>query len=424
MIENRSALLDVPKRCAKQREILLDAAEYAIKSVHPSKVIPENLKIEGDALLVRGTEFPIKGRLALFGIGKAGYHMSKAVNDILGDRIDFGLVNSIKDGEIGKIELMKASHPFPDESTVKNTEKMVRCAENLREEDTALVLISGGGSSMFCLPEDGVSIRDMREISGRIMSEGGNIWELNTVRRSLSRVKGGGFAAVLRPARIISLIISDVVDNHLPSIASGPTVKVDSEASEAERILRKYGIWERLSGDVKNAVRREKMRDEADMNLIIADNDTAVHAASISLASEGIDHQLYRRFAGNVEELADVAANARMPVIIGGEASSVVRGEGKGGRAQETVLRAILKGFKGSVLSIGTDGMDGNSGYAGAIADACLLERMRERGFEPLDFLKNSDSSRFFEKSGAAIKTGYTGTNVADITLLFPQKAI
>ena len=421
-IKNREELLDVPENYRKSREIIIEALESTIESVHPDTVIPENVEYHGNILRIGGNDFKLEGRLAVFGMGKASYNMALALHRVLGDRIDMGIVNSIKDESVGNIQVMKASHPFPDEITVENTRKAVNMAETLGKNDVALVLISGGGSSMFCMPHPAVSIEDMREISEALMKSGADIWELNTVRRSISIVKGGGFTRYLRPAKVISLIISDVVDNHLPSIASGPTVSTGFEGVEAERILKKYGLWEGLSEMVKKAIMEGRGGESADMNLIIADNRRAVNHASVVLTSHGIGHRIKYGVNGYVDDMAKDIKKERMPVLMGGESTAKVVGNGKGGRNQELALRAIMKGFKGTAASIGTDGIDGNSRYAGAIADEHIYDMMANIGINPEDFLKNSDSSSFFERVGGAIYTGYTGTNVADVIIAIPNQ--
>ncbi len=421
-IKNRDELLNVPEPYREKREIIIDAMESALSSVHPDTVIPENVEYRGNILRIRENDFKLEGRLAVFGMGKASYNMALALHRVLGDRIDMGIVNSIKEERVGNIQVLRASHPFPDERTVENTRKAVEMAETLEKNDIAIVLISGGGSSMFCLPPDGVSIDEIREISEEMMRRGADIWELNTVRRSISMVKGGGFTKYLRPAKVISLIISDVVDNHLPSIASGPTISTGFEGMEAERILKKYGLWDRVSEGVRRAIIERKEGESADVNLIIADNRRAVNHASMVLRSHGIHHRIGYGIKGDVDELAKGIAKERMPVLVGGESTSKVLGNGKGGRNQELLLRAMMNGFEGIMASIGTDGIDGNSEYAGAIADGYTYEKMLDMGINPEDFLKNSDSSSFFERVGGAIYTGYTGTNVADVIIAIPNQ--
>ncbi len=421
-IKNRDELLSVPEPYREKRKIIINAMESAIASVHPDTVIPENVEYHGNILRIGGNDFKLEGRLAVFGMGKASYNMALALHRVLEDRIDMGIINSIKEERVGNIRVMRASHPFPDEMTVENTRKAVEMAETLKKNDMAIVLISGGGSSMFCLPPEGVSIDEIRETSEEMMKRGADIWELNTVRRSISMVKGGRFTKYLRPAKVISLIISDVVDNHLPSIASGPTVSTGFEGMEAERILKRYGLWENVSEGVKKAIMKGKEGESADLNLIIADNRRAVNHASGVLTSHGIDHRIRYGTKGDVDEIAKGIAKERMPLLMGGESTAKVVGNGKGGRNQELVLRAMMRGFEGTVASIGTDGVDGDSRYAGAIADGYTYEMMANMGINPEDFLKNSDSSSFFERVGGAIYTGYTGTNVADVIIAIPNQ--
>ncbi len=399
---------------------ILSALEAAMDSVHPDTVIPENVFLKDGEVHI--SDERAEGNLFVFGMGKASYHMAKALRSVLDDRISGGIVNSIEDARLGNIEIRKASHPFPDEKTLKATEEAVEMAKSLKEGDTAIVLISGGGSSMFCMPVPGVSLEDMRLISEALMKKGADIWELNTVRRSLSMVKGGGFAHYLRPARIISLIISDVVDNHLPSIASGPTVAVHGEERKAEEILRRYGLWEGISEGVRKAAKERKERESADRNLIIADNARAVNHASAVLTAHGISHHVFHGMKGDVRQVAGDIAAMETSAVMGGETTCEVRGKGRGGRNQELVLRVLLSRFKGTIAAIGTDGIDGNSPYAGAIADENTLRKAVDLGLDPNEFLERSDSSSFFEKVGGTIRTGYTGTNVADVVVMVKDK--
>ncbi len=417
-IKNHNELSNVPEECRKTREFVLDALEKAMASVHPDTTIPENVSLSGNFLDIGGREFSLKGRLAVIGMGKAAYHMALALDRILGERVDYGIVNSIKEERIGNIEVRRAAHPFPDAQTVRSTEKAVELAKSLGKDDLAIVLISGGGSSMFCLPHPDVGLEEITGMTKEMMEKGADIWELNTVRRSLSMVKGGGLAAYLRPAGIISLIISDVVDNHLPSIASGPTVAVEDEGEKAEEILRKYGLWDNVSEGVRKAIRERKERGNADLNLIIADNRRTVNHASVVLTSHGMDHHIFHGIRGDVREIAESIAGMRMSAVMGGETTTEVRGNGTGGRNQELVLRTLSLGFEGTIASLGTDGIDGNSPYAGAIADEYTLKIAEEKGLDTEEFLNNSDSASFFEKTGGAIRTGYTGTNVADLVVV------
>jgi len=428
------------------REILEKLFHRAIAAVDPySSVIKK-----GQSLL----EEYIKGgftRVFVLSFGKASCPMARAVEEIFGERITAGVIITKYGHSEGysfseKFRLYEAGHPVPDNNGLEATRDALKMLTNLTEYDLVIVLISGGGSALFISPVEGITLKDKMETTDILLKAGADIFDLNTVRKKLSRVKGGKLAQLLYPAQIKSFILSDVLGDRLDIIASGPTVKDPTTFEEAVHVLRKYNLFSIVPEDVKRYLlsgikkRMYESRIQAEEvfkrveNVIIGSNSIALKAAldaavSLGLDAEIIDNNIHgearvtgRRLAElTLERKKDKGSDRQLCLISGGETTVTVKGSGKGGRNTELALSFALQiqGHDGiAMLSAGTDGTDGPTDAAGAIVDGKTIERGVSRGLDPFKYLKNNDSYSFLKQTGDLFITGPTGTNVMDIQII------
>ncbi|KXB03521.1 hypothetical protein AKJ47_02100 [candidate division MSBL1 archaeon SCGC-AAA261G05] len=432
----------------------MEIVNEAIASVNPSSAVHHRLRLEGEKLIVGNQEFDLSetGKIIVAGGGKASGKMAEALEEILGYKITEGVIN-IPEGtaskyNLGKIELVEAGHPLPTEGSVRGAEKIMGLVSDLDSQDLVICLLSGGGSALMTLPVDGVTLDELQETTQLLLKSGASIQEVNSVRKHLSKIKGGQLARAIHPARSITLIISDVVGDRLDTIASGPTYPDSTTYPDALEVIEKYGLTNQVpesvskrlkSGVEGKAPETPKPEDECFSNAvheIIASNSDAVKAAEAVGKSHGFNVSiLTTKMQGEAREvgseLADIAKKViekREPVsrptllISGGETTVTVKGEGKGGRNQELTLSAAMNiaGLeKVTVASFSTDGVDGPTDAAGAVADGFTLERAEQSGLNPENYLERNDSYNFFKEIGELIIIGPTRTNVMDVTVLF-----
>jgi len=417
----------------KGRSIVLGAMRVAIAAANPRKLIRNAVRREEGKLRVCGLRKDLGSydRILVVGAGKASGAMAEELEKYV--KVDAGVVSVLK-GTARKfktknIKVIEAGHPRPDAGSRKAAEGIMKLAQSAGPSDFVLCLISGGGSALMSLPARGITQREKAELSIKLMQRGANINELNAVRRHLSRIKGGGLARALSKAkRSYSLIISDVVGNEMASIASGPTAADPTTFADAARVLRKYGLWagpaRKIFEQGMHGKREETLKEMPPnvRNFIIGSNNTAILAACRHLSSKGIRMRAITDLRGDARlagsRLGTLLANNKS-FCAGGETTVVVKGKGTGGRNQELVLSAALKlaGKDAVIASAGTDGIDGSSKAAGAIADGRTAERARKKDMDIRAYLKKNDSNSFFKKLGDEIITGPTGTNVNDLVI-------
>ncbi|MDI6690414.1 MAG: glycerate kinase [Candidatus Bathyarchaeota archaeon] len=435
----------------KARELALKSLEFALNAVDPKQIIKSKVLLKSSILHVDKYRFNLKKfkNVYVVGGGKASGSMAEALEQVLGRLIKRGFVN-VPYGSKHKTDLIKlheASHPIPDDSGVKGTRQMLEMAEIAEKDDLIICLISGGGSSLMPLPRGEITINDKREITDALLKCGATINAINTVRKHISDFKGGWLAKKAYPATILNLILSDVVGDPLDFIASGPTVPDSTTFSDAIKVLKKYGLWERAPASIRKVLlegeggkipETPKANDEAFkkvFNVVIGNNRLASQTAQNCLKSEGLNTLLLTatlegeaRHVGTM--LASIAHEVSISgnpipkpagIIAGGETTVTITGKGKGGRNQEIALAAALKinGMDGAVLaSISTDGIDGPTDAAGAIVDGKTLEKAARKGLTPEEYLAENNSYSFFSKLEDLIFTGPTGTNVNDISMI------
>jgi len=435
----------------KARTLALKSLESAINAADPKHIIKSKILLKNSTLHINGCSFNLKKfkNVYVIGGGKASGSMAEALEHVLGNHITNGTVN-VSHGTKNKTEIVKlheAGHPIPDQAGVEGTLRMLKIAEQAKEDDLVICLISGGGSSLMPLPRREISITDKREMTDALLKCGATINEINTVRKHISDFKGGWLAKKAYPATILNLILSDVVGDPLDFIASGPTVPDSTTFSDAINVLKKYGLWYKIPAPVRKVLsdgekglipetpKADNETFKKVINVVIGNNRLASLAACESLKSEGLNTLLLTstlegeaRHAGvMLASIAREVAASKNPIpkpagiITGGETTVTITGEGLGGRNQEIALAAAqkLNGVDGAVVaSLSTDGVDGPTDAAGAIADGKTLTRAAKMGLAPEEFLEENDSYRFFSKLSDLILTGPTGTNVNDVSVI------
>jgi len=453
-IKNEQELLSNAKSSLdrKARQLAINALNAALKAADPKNIIRSKVKVEKNSLKIDGLTFNLGEFKNIFvvGGGKASGSMAEAIEELLGDRIKDGTINvpyASPAYELRKVKLEHASHPAPDIAGVKGAKRILDLASQAEENDLIICLLSGGGSSLMPQPSAGVPLRDKRRVTDALLKSGATINEINIVRKHVSAFKGGWLAKRAYPATVVNLILSDVVGDPLDSIASGPTVPDPSTFQDAIDVLKHYGLWSKIPTSVKKALlngkkglipETPKAGDKAFEkvhNIVIGNNLTAslaaynslknagLHTLLLSSCLEGQARDVGTMFASMAKEIAASGNPIPKPagIVAGGETTVTVVGKGKGGRNQEIALSAVLKisNMDGVIVaSLSTDGVDGPTNAAGALADGKTMLRAHELGLTPRKSLSENDSYSFFSRLGDLISTGVTGTNVDDISII------
>ena len=436
------------------RKAAVDIIEAGIESVLPEKLISFAVNFDplNKLLQVEGNEYDTStGRIFVIGGGKAANLMAKTIEQIIGYKnITTGIVNckSTK-GSTRKIKIIKASHPVPDKNGIEGVRQMLSLKKNysINERDMVICLISGGGSALMPCPATGISLEDQQNITTLLLKSGADIHEINTVRKHLSRTKGGKLGEYFSPARIVSLIISDVVGDDLGVIASGPTYPDSSTFQDAYNILEKYNLIKRAPPTINYYIRlgctglieeTPKSLNNCD-NHIIGNNRVALEAMSAKATELGFNPLiLTAEQKGDTEETAFSRAKEIIygkydnynAILLGGETTPTVpEKSGKGGRNQHYAAVSILamKEYPGNwlVASVGTDGSDYLSDVAGAMVTCESAGIAESRGLNVRSYIDSFDSHMLLKKlGGSLIETGNTGTNVSDIILYLLQKSL
>jgi glycerate 2-kinase len=452
-------------RGAPQGESITRILAAAINAVGPGEAVGRFVRRDRDTLTIFDRTYDLSAfrRVVLLGIGKAAVAMSEALAEILCESLTAGLVITKhlaeKQKTKGKIGFLQGSHPIPDERSLLAGEKVVEFVSALGPDDLLFCLISGGGSALVTAPVEGVTLSDMQALTSDLLACGARIDEINTLRRRLERVKGGGVAKMANGATIISLILSDVVGNPLEAIASGPTAPDPTNCADALSILTKYGLEEHTPASILYALRISPETPKPDdpifakvQNIVVGSNLLAAQAALRQAEEEGFRPYLLRTdLQGEAREVAfELSTFLRQArrtgdpipapacIVSGGEttvtlrqgspapaalaqAGQALRGNGKGGRNTELALATVseLAEFPGVMLvTLATDGEDGPTDAAGAVVTGESFRRAARLGLHPGDFLTRNDSYSFFAALGDLLKPGPTGTNVDDLVLL------
>ena len=418
----------------EMREDARKIIQDAINQVRPEPAVESTLNELNQSIN------DVTGKLVVIAIGKAAWNMAEAAEKILGDSIDEGLVITKYEhskGNITGFKVIEAGHPLPDSNSVRGAEEALKMVQNLDEEDLVILLISGGGSALFEKPMDGITLEELIDLTRQLLFSGADIIEMNTVRKHLSSVKGGRFAQHCGKTKIKAVILSDVVGDRLDAIASGPAYPDESTSEEALLIIDKYEL--KIPDHLRNVMKIETPKEINNCESIITGSVSSFCEAAADSAEKlgylpmvlSSTLQCEAREAGRV--MAAIAREikcgksrhqwARRPcaLIVGGETTVHVTGNGKGGRNQELALSAALgiEGLDGIVIfSVSSDGTDGPTDAAGGMVDGKTADRIRTAGFSPEQYLENNDAYHALETSGDLIMTGPTGTNVNDIVVI------
>lgn len=374
--------------------------------------------------------FEPQGRLIVIAIGKAAATMARGAHEALGARIDAGIVLT-KDGHLAGdlpgFHQFEARHPLPDQRGIAATRAILSLVERLDARDTVIALISGGGSALLEAPVPPITLDDFQRLTDLLLRAGAPIQHLNTVRRAVSEVKGGGLRRAIGPARCVSLILSDVLGNDPAVIASGPTVPGTPDRDLALQVVRQYRVETSLPASVRRVlaapVDLAPFDTGRDVWRIIADNSLLLEAVAAEGTRRGLRPAIiWRNKEGEASDLGAVFAHLPFSddvdlLIGGGETTVTVRGNGTGGRNTEFALAAAIAGTDRIVASLGSDGQDGLSDAAGAIVDPGTVQRGEAAGLSARLALEENDSATFLDGAGGLVRTGPTGTNVNDIYL-------
>ena len=435
----------------RPRDLLADIFNAGVSAVEPGSAVRRRLCRERNILHLGDASWDLDHIAGVYvlGFGKASAAMAAAVEEALGDRISGGVVvTEYGHGvPLAGICVREAGHPTPDENGLEGATQLARTAVTASEGDLVVCCISGGGSALLPLPAQGLTLEDMKEVTRMLLASGADIREINALRKHLSMVKGGQLAQMVAPANLINLILSDVVGDPLDVIASGPTSPDRSTFQDCLDVLNRrrltrrvpQSVLERLRLGAQGAIAETPKPGDAVFEKVhyalVGTNRVAVDACerrarevgytplTLSTTIQGETSDIARMHGSIAREIATHGPPVAGPccVLSGGETTVTIRGDGKGGRNQEFVLATAIEiaGLeKVSVLSAGTDGIDGPTDAAGAFADGQTCPRAIGMDMEPMDFLLNNDSYHFFEELGDLFITGPTRTNVMDLRLI------
>ena len=385
----------------------------------------------------------VGGRIAVLAVGKAAFGMAEAAVRAVGNRlrpVDLLLVTHDEALASAGLRALRSGHPLPDERGIEAAREIERRAGVLGADDLALVLISGGASALLPAPAPGIGLDEKLEVTQQLLRGGATIHELNAVRKHLSTTKGGGLLRQLRPARVITLALSDVIDDDPSVIGSGPTAPDPSTFGDAVGVLERCGVLEScpasvrarfeagVRGDVEETPKPGDPVFAGAIYRIVGGNRTSVRAMAaacgpaVEIEPRPLEGEACEVGASLATRLAKTAPSA---YVAGGETTVTVRGGGSGGRNQELALAFALEAAGGPLadrddwvfLAAGTDGRDGPTDATGGIVDASAVRRMRKAGVDPVAALDDNDSYHALDAAGALMRTGATGTNVADVVV-------
>jgi hydroxypyruvate reductase len=424
----------------------------AIEAVEPGQAVRAAVRVEGNTLRVADNRYELGQvrRVLVVGAGKASAPMAAEVERLIPADVPVESSVTVRYGHgvpTRRVTIREASHPVPDQAGVEATRAIADLLQDADEQDLVVCLISGGGSALLTLPVDGVSLDDLQHTTQALLKSGATINEINTVRKHLDLVKGGGLARMAHPAPVLTLVLSDVVGNPLDAIASGPTVPDTTSWADAASVLDRYALWDAIPASVSERLRAGQAARLPDtpkpgdplfehvQTHVVGSNLLACQAAAaaaeqlgfqplvLSTYVEGEAREVARVLAGLLREVDASGHPLSRPccLIAGGETTVTVRGSGKGGRNQELALAAAfpLHGVPDVLLaSLGTDGSDGPTDAAGAWVDGSTLAQARSAGLDPAQHLANHDAYPFFERLGNLLITGPTNTNVNDVYVL------
>ena len=421
----------------------------AVEAVDTANAVRRYVRVTGTALEVANRNYSLTGfqNIFIIGAGKAAIPMAQALETLLGARLSGGIVVTPygQARPLRNVRVIEAAHPIPDLAGVEGARQIAAIAEQATAHDLLFFLVSGGGSALLPYPLDGLTLADKQAVTQLLLRSGATIRETNTVRRHLSKLKGGKLAQIACPAQVVALLVSDVVGDTLEDIASGPTAPDPSCYADCREIIRKYRLQDSIPAAVRDTLDRGVRGEIAETvkaddaaftkvhNVIIASNRLATEAAKshaealgycakiLSNAIEGESREVGKRQTAAFKKVLAEPPREPISVISGGETTVTVRGDGMGGRNQEFALAAAIElaGSRGvAVLGAGTDGIDGPTDAAGAIVDGATLARGHLQGHDAAQFLARNDAYKFLHATGDLLVIGPTHTNVMDLQVM------
>jgi len=427
IIKNFDELAVTPARTS-----LLSIAEAGYTAIETPQVIRNAVSLSGDTLSIQGASYNLNEyeHVYVLGVGKCAHDSAVELESILGERIAEGVVIDVRTSNaLRRIQCFAGSHPFPTNENAGFTAQMLALAEKATEHDLVLVIVSGGGSTLLCQP-DTHTCADEAGLVQHLFKEGATIEELNTIRKHLSKARGGHIAATAHPAEVVSLIFSDVPGDDIRTIASSPTVRDETTLEEAREVFTKYGA-ENCGFSIDHLF--ETPKDEAMFkrvhNKLVLKNTTALEAMKVRAEELGYAATIKEtKLQGEARVVAEELINEirmekpRTIHLYGGETTVTITGPGKGGRNEEMSLAAVPLIEEDELLvSLASDGRD-NTDFAGGIADKYTKGKAEDAGLKPEDYLYTNDSFSFFHTLQQGIMTGYTGANVADLVIVIKHE--
>ncbi len=409
---------------SKNRELTLEIIEAGYEAIDTEKVITDSIILEGEILKVQDNIYDLSlyKKIKVVGFGKASCQAAYILEGILGDKISEGAIIGLHKVPCKYIETYAGMHPVPSLENIVGGKRISEIATNMKEDELLIVLVSGGGSALLCYPES--ECIQGKKLYQNFLKSGQTINEINTIRKHLSLLKGGGLAKAAYPATVIGLIFSDIPGNHFQDVASGPTYKDVTTVHDAKRIIEQFDLGEY---DLVETPKEDKFFEKV-KNYVLVSNQNALHAMEskakeLDLSVEIISDELYSNVESSLEKIFS-AQKENTVILAGGEPSLKVHGKtGLGGRNLHMALSALhmnLVKDHSVFVSFASDGMD-NSDSAGAIADKFTVEKFNKLKIDAEEYLDNFDSYSAFLQSRDMIITGTTGSNVSDLMVLLTR---
>jgi glycerate 2-kinase len=436
---------------AERRRIARAIFRSAVESVLPEKLLAASVSLQNNTLHISDASYPLRPgqKVHVFGSGKAAPGMAKSLLHLLPERIAGGVIVSSgsSDEDLSPLSLVQGSHPVPDENSQRGAELLMNGLSGLNRDDFFIYLLSGGSSALIEKPFQDLSLSEMQETTRLLLHTNVPIQQINTIRKHLSAVKGGRLAQCTEASGAV-LVISDVIGNDLSIIGSGPLYCDTTSYQQCREILEQAALWDKVPPGVRTIITRgvngeiPETPDQQKNTIkhhLLGTNRKALLGASRQAEKHGLNcYILSSCLSGEAREVAKVlvsiARNIRiygepfqapLCLLFGGETTVTVRGRGKGGRNQELALAALAEiGRLDNILLLsgGTDGIDGNSSAAGALADSGYYMEASGQGLSIADFMNDNNSNAFFQAVDGLLETGQTGTNVMDVILLIIDK--
>ena len=450
-----SLLSSIPNADEPARKTVCAVVREVLDAINPQRIIRRCFSYKDEVVQAGEYRFELteQARVFVVGAGKAVVGMARQVERQLLNRIEQGLVvapRGRRDNaeQLEYIEVARGAHPTPDEQGARAAKQLLELADGAGPQDLVICLISGGGSSLTTLPAEGLKLSALRRTTELLLESGMDIRQVNTIRKHLSAIAGGRLAQAAGRVDSLTLVLSDVVGNPLDVIASGPMVPDPTTFEDAVHLMEQFGLEPKLPQPVIDHLREGAAGGLAETpgakascfegahSVIVGDNDLAARAAKraaqragwntavVSTFVEGEARQVAQMAVALAREVLEYQRPVQPPacLILGGETTVTVQGNGRGGRNKELALAALTELEDNSSITVacfGTDGIDGPTDSAGAVADRFTRLRAHQMGLEPTEYLTDNDSQSFFEATGDLLVTGLTGTNVNDLYLVF-----